>query len=66
MPNEKMLESLRSRYEATLNVLMARIASAQDGDDWATIEIQTRELHRIAKHARRAADGFININEEDM
>ena len=48
----KLLEVLRSRYESTLVVLSARIACAKDEDDWATIEIQTRELQRIAKHAR--------------
>jgi hypothetical protein len=47
--SQETLEKFRCEYEAMLTVLTARIASAQDLEDWETIRSQTKSLTLIAK-----------------
>jgi hypothetical protein len=49
--NDEKVEQLRCEFEAMLTVLTARIASAQDVEDWTTIRTQAMQLARIANKA---------------
>jgi len=51
----KKQEELRSEFEATLNVLMARQSSARDFEDWQIIERQTKTLLQLAGRLRNLA-----------
>ena len=53
----KRVEALRIEFEALLNVLMARQASASDLEDWSVIANQTRELLKVANRAKNLQGG---------
>jgi hypothetical protein len=49
------IDKLRVEFEAILNVLMARVSTANDLEDWTVIESQTRELLKVARKAKNYA-----------
>jgi hypothetical protein len=49
------LDSLRVEFEAVLNVLTARVSTANDYEDWTTIRDQSRQLCNIADKAKHFA-----------